>query len=186
MTLKEYLAEGKEGQPDDDVIGVPSSWMHVGTLTIVSGSIWAGDPHLCNEEDGCIAEVPSGEYVIEAQVVDFDGIRVIGRARARLATARDISLGSEVGDTGTDSGIIGFCDMTSLDDAVSNDYDKFEEIIEGHNFGRFGVIQARMDGDIEIVYVQSGFGDGWGPVYALIADDECVGFELDFLYEDGE
>lgn len=41
-----------------------------------------------------------------------------------------------------------------------------------------------MNGAIEIAYVNSGFGDGSGPVYKLMAGNECVGIELDFVCED--
>ena len=36
-------------------------------------------------------------------------------------------------------------------------------------------IQSQMNGDINIAYVNSGFGDGTGPMYKWMAGDECVG-----------
>lgn len=183
MNLEEYLRASKDGFPNGDVKGVPSEWMPVTSIAVTAGTLWAGDPWVCNEEDGCVVEVPNGVYTIEAQGYDFDGIRVIGRARARLAAATEAVLGEELGEAGTDSAMIAICDIAAVDEAIGDDGDSFQDRIEAYDFQDFGVFRASMTGDIELAYVSSGFGDGWGPVYSLWDGDECVGIELDFLYE---
>ena len=103
MSLEEFLDAGSQGFPKGDVNGVPSDWMLVAEITVSHGSLWAGDPYSCDGEDGCMIDAPNGRYVVEAQGYDYDGIRIIGRARARLASARDVSVGDVAGETGTDS-----------------------------------------------------------------------------------
>ena len=184
MTLEEYLNAGSQGIPKGGVKGVPSEWLPVAEITVSHGSLWAGDPYVCDGEDGCMIDVPNGDYIVEAQGYDFDGIRIIGRARARLASASDVLMGEMVGDTGTDSALIAICDMGSVDAAVAGDNDGFQAFIDEYDFQRYGVIQFQMKGEIAIPYVNSGFGDGTGPMYRLMAGDRCVGLELDFVCDD--
>lgn len=80
--------------------------------------------------------------------------------------------------------MIAICDMGSVDAAVADDNDGFQNVIDGYDFQRFGLIQFQMNGDINIAYVNSRFGDGTGPMYKLMADNKCVGIELDFICED--
>lgn len=183
MTLHDYLKVSKDEFPEDDVQGIPSEWMPVATLIVTEGTLWAGDPWLCNEEDGCVVEVPNGTYAVEAQGWDFDGFRVIGRVRARLASVEGGVPGESIGSAGTDSGLIAICDIAAVDEAIGDEGEGFQDRIEAFAFGDFGVFRAALVGDVALAYVTSGFGDGWGPVYGLIADDELVGIELDFLYE---
>lgn len=183
MTLHDYLMASTDEFPEDDVEGVPSAWMPVATLVVTAGTLWAGDPWLCNEDDGCVVDVPNGTYAVEAQGWDFDGYRVIGRVRARLASARGAIPGEAIGSAGTDSGLIAICDIAAVDAAIGDDGDGFQDRIEAYAFGDFGIFRASLVGDVELAYVVSGFGDGWGPVYALMDGEEIAGIELDFLYE---
>ena len=80
--------------------------------------------------------------------------------------------------------MIAICDMGSVDAAVADDNDGFQEFIDGYEFQRFGIIQFEMNGEITIPYVNSGFGDGSGPMYRLMAGDGCVGIELDFICQE--
>lgn len=184
MSLQKYLNKSTNKFPQKIGKGIPSEWMPVGTVNITQGSLWAGDPYVCNEEDGFIVNVPNGKYTIEAQGFDFEGYRVIGRARARLTLESDFTHCKKAGKTGTDSAIIAICDMKALDIAIAGDDDGFQEKIMNINYKQFGRIDFRMDDDIELVYVQSGFGDGVGQVYKLLEGDTCVGIELDFLPEE--
>ena len=184
MTLEEYLNAGAKGFPQRGVKGVPGDWMPVTSLTVSHRSLWAGDPYICDGEDGCRVDVRNGKYIIEAQGYDFGGVRVIGRVRARLASASDVSLGEMVGETGTDSAMIAICDMGSVDAAVVGDNDGFQDSVNRYAFQRFGAVHFQMDGEITIAYVETAFGDGKGPMYTLIKEAECVGIELDFICDD--
>ena len=97
MTLEEYLNAGLEGLPKDGAKGVASEWMPVASLVVKHGSLWAGDPYVCDAEDGCTIDVPNGEYAVEAQGYDFNGTRIIGRVRARS------NQGYRAGDSRLDS-----------------------------------------------------------------------------------
>jgi len=184
MMLDEYLNSGSEGFPQTRTNGIPSDWMPVCSITVSHGKLWAGDPFICDSDDGCMVDVSNGEYTVEAQGYDFDGVRIIGRTRVRLISESNPELGPLAGETGTDSALIAICDMGSLDAAVGSDDDGFQSIIDGHDFQRFGLLQFQMDGEINIAYVNSGFGDGTGPMYKLMSHDNCVGIELDFICED--
>lgn len=184
MTLEAYLRAGLSGFPKDGIEGAASEWMPVAELSVTHGCLWAGDPCVCDGEDGCMIDVPNGHYIVEAQGCDFDGIRIIGRARARLSSASDVSVGEEIGITGTDSAMIAICDMGAVNAAVAGDDTGFQNVIDGYDFQRFGMIQFEMNGQIRIPYVNSGFGDGSGPMFRLMAGDDCVGIELDFICQE--
>src|SRR5687767_5960807 len=118
--------------------------MLTGELEIFTGSIWSGDPFLANEEDGCLAETPNGEYMVEARGYDFDGFRVIGGLRARLNKAESYAIGNKIGETGTDSALIGICDLRRIDSAFAGNDDEFQSVIDHFDFGRFGVLEFEM------------------------------------------
>lgn len=64
-----------------------------------------------------------------------------------------------------------------------NRADEFQEFISSYDWYRaypYGVITYS---GVDIVHMSSGFGDGIGPGYKLMAGNECIGMELDFIGE---
>ena len=81
----------------------------------------AGDPHLANADDGCVVKVPRGKYVVEGIGLAWGRDRIVSRLRVRLEGAKNLKPGKEVGDTGTDSAMIGVCDSKAFDKAIGPD-----------------------------------------------------------------
>ena len=174
MNLKDYLAgKGKEAKTED--------WLEFCTLDVKSGSLWAGDPHLANSEDGCVVEVPPGKYVVEGIGMPLMGGRVVSRLRVRLQSEDHPELGEEVGEAGTDSALIGVCDIEAFDEACGEDAgDEVQEAIESQTGDGYGIIKLEKFPGAVMAFVPTG-SDGGGPVFELLsASGKCVGMELPF------
>src|SRR3954468_23171775 len=101
MKLKDFLSK-KVKVPKAKV----TDWLPFCTLDVTSGSLWAGDPHLANADDGHVVIVPVGRYLVEGIGAAMGRSRVVSRLRVRLASAEDPTVGGELGETGTDSAMI--------------------------------------------------------------------------------
>jgi hypothetical protein len=189
MKLTDYLKKNKRSDPPRGTAGIESDWLEVGTVEVATGSLWAGDPYVCNAEDGCVVKVPKGTYSLEAKAMDFAGRKRVSRLRAYLKGVPDPALGKQVGETVTDTATMAVCDITALDKAIAGDYDGFQERVIDHDYKDCGIVQFEMTGPIRLPYVSTGFGDCGAPVYELRASGRRIGMELEFLppgytYED--
>ena len=181
MRLEEYLKKNRQSDPPVGTPGVESDWMEVGTLEVTTGSLWAGDPFVCNAEDGCVAKVPAGLYALEAKAMDFAARKRVSRLRVYLRGAREPVVGKKMGTTLTDTGMMAVCDIDALDKAVGGDYDRFNDLVTQRDYKDCGIVQIQMKGPIVIHYVSTGFGDCDAPVYELKSGRTRIGMELEFL-----
>ena len=179
MTLRDYLT-GKEKIPR----GFRTEWLPFCSLAVKSGSIWAGDPWLPNADDGCVVDVPNGNYRVEAIGGKRGRYRVVLRLRVCLDSAYTPDLGDEVGETGTDSAMIGVCDIEAFEAAYRDGGAKtVQKAINALDDEEFGILTVPEYPDAVMPFVPTG-SDGSGPVYALLSGGGVVGIELDFSGED--
>jgi hypothetical protein len=164
-----------------------SEWMWYCELDVTTGSLWAGDPHLANADDGCVVEVPCGKYVVEGAGRSLeDDYRVVSKLRVRLQSALNPSVGDEVGDTGTDSAMIGVCDIRAFDAACAGDSGEgVQDAVESQTETGFGVIDLDQLPGAIMPFVPIG-SDGGGPVYSLMTGGECVGIQLEFIEDESD
>jgi len=183
MKLADFLKKNKHNFPPDGTIGVESDWLDTGeSLDVTTGSLWAGDPYICNAEDGCVVKVPAGVYVLQAKCMDFAGRKCVSRVRVVLKETSEPVVGKRVGETQTDIGSMAVCDIVALDEAIDDDNDQFQElIIKKLTFKDCGVVRFKMKKPIALPYISTGFGDGVAPVFALRTKRRVVGMELEFL-----
>jgi hypothetical protein len=179
MNLKDYLSKKgkipKEGAQD---------WLPFCTLQLTTGSLWAGDPHLANADDGHVTKVPPGRYVVEAVGLARGRERMVSRLRVRLQSAKNPTTGKALGDTGTDSAMIGVCDIKAFEKACGRDSgEEVQEAIEGQTDSGFGIISLKRFPGAVMPFVPTG-SDGSGPVLALMSGRKRVGIELSFTGED--
>lgn len=175
MNLKDYLA--KKGKAPK---GVTKDWLHFCTLEITTGSLWAGDP-LASPDDGHVVKVPRGKYVVEGIGLADGRDRLVSRLRVRLESAKQVKVGKELGDTGTDSAMIGVCDIRAFDKACRGaSDDAMQEAIEAQTRKGFGILAPKKFPGVVMPFVPTG-SDGSGPVLALISAGKCVGIELPFM-----
>jgi hypothetical protein len=180
MNLKEYLSQkGKAPK------GKTKDWLPFCTLDVKTGRLWAGDPHLPNADDGCVVKVPRGKYVVEGIGLPFGRDRVVSRLRVRLESAPDPKPGKELGDTGTDSAMIGVCEIAAFEAAYKKEggADRVQEAIDSQTGKGFGILTVPEFPDAIMPFVPTG-SDGNGPVLALMSGGKVVGIELPFMDED--
>ena len=136
---------------------------------------------MANSEDGCVAQVDSGKIVVEAMGTSFDSENVIAKLRAYRFGAVNPARSEQIGETGTDSGMIGIADAILVDDAWQNDLDnEFVDTVRKFDDRRFGAIRWK-----KIVMPFVAVGDGFGPVFAVTDEvGTLVGLELSFVDED--
>jgi hypothetical protein len=112
--------------------------------------------------------------------------RIVSRLRVRLQSEKGPTLGKKLGDTGTDSAMIGVCDIKAFDKACGRDSgDEVQKAIESQTEDGFGVIRLKKLPGAVMPFVPTG-SDGSGPVFALMSGRKCVGIELPFTSEDDE
>jgi hypothetical protein len=175
MTLQEFL-KGK-GKLDKDA---STEWLPFCTLTVKSGRLWAGDPYLPNAEDGCVAEVPPGVYAVEGRGKREGRDRYVARLRVYLSSEAPPDPGEEIGETGTDSCMMGVCDIAPFE-AIKDDQDNesINEALEEDLDADFGVFTMKRFPDLEMPFVPT-MSDGSGPVLGLFVEGRCIGIELSF------
>ena len=181
MNLQDHLSK-KSKAPK----GKAGKWLPFCKLDVPTGSLWAGDPHLANADDGCVVKVPVGRYVVEGVGAANGRYRVVSRLRVRLEGAKDVKPGKEVGETGTDSAMIGVCDIKAFDKACGPDAgEDVQEAIEAQTRKSYGVVNLKKFPGAIMPFVPTG-SDGGGPVLALMSGRKRVGIELSFTGEDDD
>lgn len=182
MNLADYLKKTRRDFPPAGTVGVESDWLDVGaSLEVTTGALWAGDPYVCNAEDGCVVNVPAGTYVLQAKGMDFAGRKRVSRLRVVLQGVDQPVVGKTVGETLTDTATMAVCDVAAVDEAIAGENDRFQELVVDHNYKDFGVIRFTMAKPIAIPYVATGFGDCDAPVRVLRSGRRVVGMEVEFL-----
>jgi hypothetical protein len=182
MKLADFLKKNKISDPPDGTAGVESGWLEFTTLELTTGSLWSGDPFVCNASDGCVVKLPVGTYVLEAKVMEFAGRKRVSRLRVYREGAKQLSLGKKVGETCTDTGLIVVCDILELDRAVAGDHDTFQERVVDFDYKACGIVEFEMKKrPIRLPYFETGFGDCSPLVYSLIANRRRAGMELEIL-----
>jgi hypothetical protein len=102
----------------------------------------------------------------------------------RLQSAKSLTIGKELGETGTDSAMIGVCDIKVFEKACGRDPgDEVQDAIEAQTDGGFGIITLKKFPGAVVPFVPTG-SDGSGPVFALMSGGKRVGIELPFTGED--
>jgi len=179
MDLKTFLTS-KDKIPK----GHKTDWLPFCTLNVKSGSLWAGDPCLPNADDGCVVPVPPGTYRVEAIGGKLGRYRVVSRLRVVINSCSDPSLGEEVGEAGTDSAMIGVCDIAPFEDAYQKGAANLvQEAIASQTDDEFGILTVSGHPDLIMPFVPTG-SDGTGPVYGLVSEGRVIGIELDFAPDD--
>ena len=191
MTLSEYLKDSKPNLPALGTVGVETDWLVVASFQVTKNSLWVGDPYVANPQDGFLVEVPNGSYKLEAKAMDFAGWKAVSRVRAYLSAAQLIVRGRQIGDTCTDTAMVGIFDMNALDEAIQGQNDLFQDMVMNHNYEECGVIRINVGKGFDLPYVSTAFGDTDGKVFEIQASGDRVGFEIEFLpphyaYEEDE
>lgn len=163
-------------------------WEPFGRIQLDSGKLLIEDagftPSLV---DGTLVELPVGTYEVQRKLVVYGddarnmGLRVILPDQAG-------SRGDRIGETWTDTGETAASDyerarsaLRALGERVF--YDRYAKVLEQESRRA----PARSSGLVDyedkplLLFVSSGFGDGQFPIYELVAQDQRVGIEVQFI-----
>jgi len=111
-------------------------------MEVSTGSWWAGDPHLADKEGGCVVQVPPGVYRVEGIGAKSGPMRAVVRLRVCVDSVKKPKLGKKVGSAGTDSAMIGVCDIDAVDAACGTDSEEaVQAAIEARTRDGYGVIK---------------------------------------------
>jgi hypothetical protein len=128
--------------------------------------------------------MPRGKYIVEGMGIKLGGERLVSRLRVRLKNAKNLKTGKKLCDTGTDSAMIGVCDIRAFDKACGSDSGEVvQAAIESETEDGFGIIDLEEFPGAVMPFVPTG-SDGTGPVFGLMSQGKCVGIELPFTGED--
>lgn len=182
MTLKQRFKKQKGEFPKPGVVGVEGEWLSIGTIDVPKGSLLAVDVTLFNAEDGYVAKVPPGKYVVEGKAMDFKGHLRVSRVRAYLH-GTEPALGKQLGETGTDSAMIAIADIKDVDARVpKGDLDAFGELLFEVEVDGGDIKTLDVNGTkVTFAACESGLGDGGYPVFALRQGKRSVGIEIEFI-----
>jgi len=185
--LIEYLSQ--RGQAVREAEGIESSWMPVGTISVVTGILWAADPCSGWSIEDSSTQVPNGTYWVEVRVMSIRGSRRISRVRARLSDVKKPDLGQVVWRTANDTAHVGIADLPALDEALEHLAADDPRGIDGvwndvipHELNEeVGVFQPLAADPATMIYVASGLGDGSWPVHELLDQSRRIGIEIEFI-----
>jgi hypothetical protein len=182
--LKQYLKKKPKGKSTAGMKGKESEWLDLASFDLKGKRFLISDAgYMGSEEDGVSVAAKPGKYQVQVKMIDFGADRRISRLRASLAGVKEAEL-KKVGEAWADVGRIGFSDgdaLLKLGKKLESDelIDALNEAL-GENEEKFGTHRFG-EGGPEMIYVDSGFGDGTFPVYQLKTKGANVGFEVEFI-----
>lgn len=179
MTLQEYLDYGPLGLHNG---WKESEWLEFRSLDIAGGKLAVVDPTLF---EGPIIDVPPGTYRVQVVVMDRRDDRRI--ARLRVLMGAEASAGDEIDSVGVDFAQVGVGDWEAVTRAAAALDRPGEEAIIAtmDTLDLYGVIVWSPNGEADMPFVSSGYGDGSYPIYEIRRDGTRVGIEVVFIDHDG-
>ncbi|MGA2230138.1 MAG: hypothetical protein ABSH22_04355 [Tepidisphaeraceae bacterium] len=180
MNLADVKWTGTGGHANNGTVGRErSEWYAVATLSVESGYLGVSDLF---DSSFVGAEVQRGVYFVEARIIEFGGCLRISRLRAS-AGAENSSRGEIRGHVAVDGGCVMVADFKDIRASLTPaEVDEFAQLSSTFRFATCDICRLNFESKtIFFVLCESGFGDGRYPVYALNAEDRCVGIEVEFI-----
>jgi hypothetical protein len=132
--------------------------------------------------------LPKGLYRVSAQAITFGKGYFCSRLQVCQRGLRNPKTGNQIAETGTDTGQIGVCDIRAIkrayDAAFSDSYEEVIRYFEQNIRSRAGVLTPNGMREARLMFVESGFGDGVGPVFELLSGKKRVGVDAEFISAD--
>jgi hypothetical protein len=184
MHIEEYLA-----QPISDkshTTGIESPWLDIETINLLSGQFSIGDTtYFPGGQIFC--DCPPGTYEVQTKMMDYGNDHRFGRLRAIL---RDQPSTMELlGDISVDFANVGICDyplFLAATQPLAQDEELFFSLYANKLNAAYGRIVLPADPRVAMIFVTSGWGDGGYSVYRLVAEQQTIGVEVEFIAPDEE
>lgn len=183
--LSQHLERETEGDAVHGAIGRETEWLGFTQLDLSDGKLLICDLEFLMIEEELLVELSSGRYEVQAKIMEYPGDRRVSRLRL-LPAGVAASLGEPLGETWTDTAQTSVWDVTAMTRAYERrgmSDDALHDLVEKarDEQGRCGVLDLDAAQGAVAPFVDSGFGDGTFPVFALIADGRRVGVEIEFI-----
>lgn len=166
--------------------GEQTDWLEFCHLELKGSRVLVVDAQFVpSEKDGLIIELSPAVYAVQTKVTNFGGDVRISRLRVSLHGTKP-QLGSQIGETWTDTANTGICDFETFSKAWSADNDASYQIIEPFltDGSNFGIAELDVATGAVMPFVSSGFGDGSFDVFELTENGQRIGFEIEFIPSD--
>ncbi len=183
--LSQHLERETEGDAVHGAVGRETEWLGFTQLDLSDGKLLICDLEFLLIEEDLLVKLPPGRYEVQAKVMEYPGDRRVSRLRL-LPAGAVVNLGEQLGETWTDTAVTSVWDSTAMarawerlgmnDDAL---HARLEQVRDEQ--GRCGVLDLDAAQGAVAPFVDSGFGDGTFPVFALTADGRRVGVEIEFI-----
>lgn len=187
MRIAEFI-NTRSRAPKRGTVAVAVGWCRLGDLLLDSGELWIGDPQMSwaesREHGGCIVRLRAGRYRVSFGLVTFGQGLFTSRLRVCQQGIRQVTVGKELGQVGTDSAQIGVCDIRAIKRAYEiafPDYDEAFAYFDKNLKPRAGILRPNGQRGACLPFVESGFGDGMGPVVELRSGAKRVGVDAEFI-----
>jgi hypothetical protein len=184
MRLEEYLAQPISALSHTN--GIESPWLDIDTINLLSGQFSIGDPTYF-PGDQVFCECPLGIYLVQTKIMDYGSDRRFGRLRAILRNQP--STMELIGDISVDFASVGICDhplFLAATQPFAQDEEQFFALYANKLNDAYGRIVLPADPRVAMIFVSSGWGDGGYPVYRLVAEQQIIGVEVEFIDPDEE
>lgn len=162
-----------------ELIGIESDWQAFYKFEFSGTKIWAGDALIAPSlEDGEKVDLEPGAYEVSIKWMEFDGDAYISRLRFCLSDLELINL-NRIGATWADTGTQAICDLDQYTRAMQQNpkiAEDLEAALDEQDYGVYNVGE-----NVEIVAINSGFGDGVFDFYELVSNDRRVGVEIEMI-----
>ena len=173
------------GRPRDLDQGLVSSGRETGWMNSVK--FRHEESHLVIADALCIAgenlaltlDLAPGDYQLWVKGIDYGFERRLSRMRC-CSDADDLELGGKIGDVGTDSAMLGLCDLGSLLRSCGGDRAEIGRLVSERVFEVGWVGLVRLE-NVSFPVFHAGFGDGVFPVYELLSKGRRAGTEIEFI-----
>jgi hypothetical protein len=135
--------------------------------------------------DGVMTELPPGKYQVKALCYTYGGEVRVAALRVALPGTQG-EPGEAVGEFGVDVGAVG---ITDIDLVETLDDDSYVEWVESYSHADGNPPAGRHpcpDAGTEMLFTESGWGDGWYTAHALMQDGQAVGVEVTFIEQEDE
>jgi hypothetical protein len=174
-------------QPLSDSVYSPphvTEWLDIGKIIVYSKHISMGDTTFFPGDQAKL-EVDDGEYRVQAKAIHYGNDRRISRLRAirTVDSFQTVYLAS----ISVDFARVGVCDPIVFLRALENntnggkDLDLYNALYSRPLDANYGIITLDTH---NMVFVQSGWGDGHYHVYQLQSPDHLMGLEVVFIDEE--
>jgi hypothetical protein len=166
-------------------LGKESDWLDFTELHLPSGKLHVMDPGYALQKQTGTIQLPPGVYSALAKVITYGSDSRISRLRVIQPRAVAV-LGDELDHISSDIGKIAVADQEAYLQQWPQDPERVGEVVDSHltSDDAFGVAELGGEPPVRILFIESGFGDGTFPIFALEKDGRRVGAEIVFIRAD--